>query len=177
MKKIIYSLLTCSLIVLVILSCEKNDDYDKQLIISGQLISNTTCKNDLKSRSQIVETPDSLSCVNYSFDKENNKLTIRHINAGFNCCPDSLYCKIELKGDTILIQEFEKVADCRCNCLYDLDFEISGVDLKKYQLKFIEPYVAEQDKLVFEIDLNSDQNGTYCVIRKLYPWGIDSLNE
>ena len=177
MKKIIYSLLTCSLIVLVILSCEKNDDYDKQLIISGQLISNTTCKNDLKSRSQIVETPDSLSCVNYSFDKENNKLTIRHINAGFNCCPDSLYCKIELKGDTILIQEFEKVADCRCNCLYDLDFEISGVDLKKYQLKFIEPYVAEQDKLVFEIDLNSDQNGTYCVTRKLYPWGIDSLNE
>ena len=177
MKKIIYSLLTCSLLVLVILSCEKNDDYDKQLIISGQLISNTTCKNDLKSRSQIVETPDSLSCVNYSFDKENNKLTIRHINAGFNCCPDSLYCKIELKGDTILIQEFEKVADCRCNCLYDLDFEISGVDLKKYQLKFIEPYVAEQDKLVFEIDLNSDQNGTYCVIRKLYPWGIDSLNE
>ena len=121
MKKLTYSLLTVSLIGLMIFSCEKNNDNDKQLKITGQLISNSTCKNGLKSSSQNVETPDSLSCVDYSFDKEKNKLTLKHINAGFNCCPDSLYCKIELKSDTILIQEFEKVADCRCNCLYDLD--------------------------------------------------------
>jgi hypothetical protein len=177
MKKIIYSFLTASLIGLVIISCEKNDGNDKQFIISGQLISNSTCKNDLKSSLQVVETSDSLSCVEFTFDNEKNKLTLKHINAGFNCCPDSLYCKIELKGDTILIQEFEKTAQCHCNCLYDLDINIHGVESKKYQIKFVEPYVSEQNKLIFEIDLTKESNGKNCVTRKLYPWGMDSLNE
>lgn len=165
-----------SLIGIVIISCEK-DNNNKQLIITGQLISNSTCKNDLKSNSQITETSDSLSCVEYSFDNEKNKLTLKHLNAGFNCCPDSIYCKVELNGDTILIQEFEKTAQCHCNCLYDLNIEINGVVLKKYQVKFEEPYVAEQNKLVFEIDLTKDQNGTYYVTRKQYPWGMDSLKQ
>jgi hypothetical protein len=56
-------------------------------------------------------------------------LTLKHVDAGFSCCPDSLYCNIGLKGDTILIQEFEKTAVCKCNCLYDLDIEINGVDI------------------------------------------------
>ncbi|MBN2484471.1 MAG: hypothetical protein JXB34_00720 [Bacteroidales bacterium] len=177
MRKIIYSLLTVSLIGLLIISCENKDDNDKQLVITGQLISNSSCKNDLKSGYQVVETPDSLSCVEYSFDSEANKLILKHINAGFNCCPDSLYCKIELKGDTIEIQEFEKTPQCHCNCLYDLNIDINGVELKKYQIKFVEPYVSEQNKLVFEIDLTKDANGTYCVTRKQYPWGMDSLDE
>jgi hypothetical protein len=155
----------------MIISCYKKDDSDKQLIITGQLISNSTCKNDLKSSSQIVETPDSFSCVDYSFDYKKNKLTLKHINAGFNCCHDSLYCIIELKGDTILIQEFEKIALCECNCLYDLDIDINGVESKKYQVKIIEPYVSEQNKLEFEIDLTKDSIGNYCVTRNQYPWG------
>ncbi len=166
-----------ALIGLMIISCEKKDANDMQLIITGQLISNSSCKNGLKSGSQIAETPDSLSCVEYSFNKENSKLTLKHVNAGFNCCPDSLYCRIELKGDTIQIQEFEKQKLCKCNCLYDLDIELNGVEMKKYQIKFIEPYVAEQKNLIFEIDLIKDTNGIYCVTRKLYPWGINSLNE
>lgn len=174
MKPIIYSLLIVSFLGLMI-SCEKNNDNNKQLIVTGQLISNSTCKNDLKSSSQIIETPDSLSCVEYSFDKETNKLTIKHINAGFNCCPDSLYCKAEQKGDTIQIQEFEKSTKCWCNCLYDLDIVIDGVNKKTYQIKFEEPYIADQKKLTFEINLSADSNGRYCVTRKQYPWGQNSL--
>ena len=180
MKKTIYLLLIVSLIGLVIFSCKKNDNHDhndKQLIITGQLISYSKSKNDSESKSQIVETPDSLSCVDYSFDKGKNKLTLRHINAGFNSCPDSLYCKIELIGDTILIQEFEKNAHCFGMCMYDLDIEINGVEPKKYQIKFIEPYGSKQNKLEFEIDLTRVTNGTYCVTRKSFPWGINSLNE
>jgi hypothetical protein len=177
MKPIFYSLLIVSLFGLTFICCEKNNPNEKQLIIKGQLISNSTCKNDLKSGSQIVETSDSLSCVEYSFDNEKNKLTIKHINAGFNCCPDRIYCKIGLKGDTILIQEFEKSAQCNCNCLYDLNIEVNGVEMKKYLIKFIEPYAGEQNKLVFEINLNENSNGSYCVARKQYPWGINSMNE
>lgn len=76
-----------------------------------------------------------------------------------------------------MIQEYEKVADCKCECLYDLEIEVNGVDFKKYQIKFIEPYALEQDKLDFEVDLTKDSNGTYCVTRKQYPWGINSLNK
>ena len=149
----------------------------KQLTITGQLVNNSTCKDDLKSTSDIIKTPDSLSCVEYSFDKKKNQLSIKHINAGFNCCPDSLYCKVDLIGDIIQIQEFEKAAQCDCNCLYDLDIEINGVVLKNYQVKFIEPYLADQIKLIFKIDLTNDTSGSYCVTRKQYPWGMYSLNE
>jgi hypothetical protein len=100
-------------------------------------------------------------------------LTVKHINAGFNCCPDSLYCKVDLEGDTILIQELENSTLCHCNCLYDLVIEIKGIDLKKYHVKFIEPYVADQNKLLFEIDLTEDSTGSYCVTRQQYPWGIN----
>jgi len=110
--------------------------------------------------------------VDYSFNANTNTLTITHINAGFNCCPDSLYCKISKNIDTIIIQEFEKIPQCNCNCLYDLDIEINGVESKKYQIKFVEPYVGEQGKLEFEIDLKNNEIGSYCVTRKQYPWGI-----
>lgn len=177
MKTVHYYVLTILFIGLIIIGCEKESDNKTQLTITGQLIDNSICKNELKSTTQITETPDSLSCVEYSFNAGKNKLLLKHINAGFNCCPDSLSCKVELNGDTIQIQEFEKEAQCHCNCLYDLDIEINGVEVKIYQIKFIEPYVADQDKLNFEIDLNKESNGSYCVTRKLYPWGVISLNE
>lgn len=175
MKPLIYSFLATVLFGLFIISCEKNNN-EKQLIITGQLISNSTCKSDLKSTNQHIETSDSLSCVEYLFDKENNKLTLTHINAGFNCCPDRLYCKVELIGDIIQIQEFEKTDACRCECLFDLDIEINGIDQKTYQIKFVEPYISDQNKIVFELDFNKNTSGSYCVTRTQYPWGVASFS-
>lgn len=181
MKNFIYSLFTALLIGLVIYSCEENKDKGdgdaKKSVITGQLVSNSPCKDDLFLKSQIVVAPDSISRVEYSFDNNTNKLIMKHINAGFNCCPDSLYCKIELKGDTILIQEFEKEAGCKCNCLYDMDIEINGVGMNQYQVKFVEPYAGEMDKIEFEIDLANAANGSFSVIRKRYPWCVYSMEE
>jgi hypothetical protein len=172
MRTLIFLILIVFSITLIVYGCEKSDDKNKQLILTGKLVSHTSCKNGLKSISGSTLTSDSLSCINYSFDDSNKKLIIKHINAGFNCCPDSLYCKLSLSNDTVIIQEFEKSHNCKCNCLYDLEIEISGVDSKKYQVKLIEPYSGEQDKLNFGLDLGKDKNGTFCVIRKLYPWRI-----
>jgi hypothetical protein len=177
MKTSINSILVFFFIGLIVISCEKENAKNKQLNLTGQLISNSTCKNGLKSTSATNITPDSLSCIDYSFDNLSNKLIIKHINAGFNCCPDSLYCNISLKNDTIVIQEFEAAALCDCNCLYDLDIEINGVDSKKYQIKLIEPYLSEQSEIIFEIDLTKNMNGSFCVTRKQYPWGMNSINE
>jgi hypothetical protein len=168
MKSTIYSILVISILAILVYSCEK--DKTKLLTMTGKLISNSECKRsksvDLKS-----DTPDSLTCIDYLFDISGNKLSIKHINAGFNCCPDSLYCNVSISNDTIIIQEFEKIAQCRCNCLYDLNIEIKEVETKKYQVKFIEPYSGEQAKLIFGLDLTKDKEGSYCITRKQYPWG------
>jgi hypothetical protein len=173
MKKAVFSLLTVFCIAFMFFSCGKNDEINKELPMTGQLVGSSACKSNLKSSSLGSETPDTLSCVAYAFDPENNKLTLKHINAALNCCPNSVYCTIELHGDTILIQEFETSALCNCNCLYDLDIEITGVDLKKYLIQFIEPYASEQSKLLFAIDLTQNTQGSFCVTRKLYPWGMN----
>jgi hypothetical protein len=173
--KTVIKLILIFLFIGLIISCEENNN--KQLDFVGKLISNSTCKNDLKSTTENLNTPDSLSCVDYTYDDVNNKLTIKHINAGFNCCPDSLYCDISLSNDMIIIEEYEKTHQCDCNCLYDLDIEINGVDLKIYQVKLIEPYSGEQAEITFEIDLVKDKEGSYCVTRKQYPWGMISQNE
>ena len=175
MKPMIKTALIILIIGLILISCKKESDNNTQLTIDGQLINHSECKSGLKSAAQTLEIPDSLSCVEYFFDNETNKLTLKHINAGFNCCPDSLYCIIELKEDTIQIQEFEKTTGCHCDCLYDLNIEIDGVIKNVYKIQFLEPYVAEQAILLFEIDLNECSQGSYCVTRKIYPWGVSSL--
>lgn len=139
--------------------------------ITGQLTSFSDCKNQ-KAGEITAEIADSLSCVNYSYNLVNNKLLITHINAGFNCCPENLYCIIYLKNDTIIIQEYEEAALCDCNCLYDLDIEINGIVAQQYQIKFIEPYAQNQEDISFSINLKDKTEGSYCVTRKQYPWGI-----
>jgi hypothetical protein len=76
MKAVIYLILMTYIIGLIIFGCKDNTE---QLIISGQLIKHTSCKDNFKSASEV--TPDSLSCIDYSFDGD-NQLSIRHINAG-----------------------------------------------------------------------------------------------
>lgn len=176
MRKIFFSILFLSLIGLIILSCEKEYENSKQLELTGELVYNTSCKNGLKSSSYETTTPDTLSCVEYTFDSTNNKLTLKHINAGFNCCPDSLYVKISSNGDTIIIQEYEANAQCDCNCLYDLEIELNDVKAKKYQIRFIEPYATDQQELLFGADLINNKMGKFCVTRKQYPWGVESVN-
>jgi hypothetical protein len=173
MKRVMKSLFAIALVGLLIVSCEENDEINATSEVAGQLINHSFCKNNLKSSSEFSDfTPDTLSGVEYLYDKDKKKLSLKHINAGFNCCPDSLYCKIAIKGDTIVIQEFEKIAGCNCLCLYDLDIEIDGVEMRTYQIKFIEPYASDQKQIVFDLDLMSSSSGKYSVTRKHYPWGV-----
>ena len=145
---------------LLIFSCEKENQ-----IITGKVITDSGCKTS-KSDSNTDSTPDSLSCINYLYEETRAKLFIKHINAGFNCCPQKLYCVVSMSGDTIIIKEYELSAMCDCNCLYDLEIEITGLSSKQYQVKFIEPYSSEQEKIIFEMDLADHREGSFCVIRK-----------
>lgn len=174
MRTLIF-ILAIAVSFLLVASCENNENIENQPTLTGKLISNTTCKL-LKSATNADYFSDTLSCIEYAFDSKTSLLAIRHINAGFNCCPDSLFCDVSINNNSIVIQEFENKALCKCNCLYDLNIELTGVEAKKYQVIFIEPYSGEGEKINFDMDLTKNNAGTYCVTRKHYPWGILNLD-
>lgn len=169
---LLHFLLFITITLSLLTGCEKNDEKnDINLPVSGQLIGYSDCKNE----KSFQMTSDTLSCVKYSFDAVTNILSLTHINTAFNCCPENLYCEIIPKNDTIIIQELENSPQCHCNCLYDLDIEIQNIKTQKYQLKFIEPYADEHQEISFELDLTTTTEGSYCITRKNYPWGMQKL--
>ncbi len=133
----------------------------------GKLISHTLCKNEKNLFAEVNET-----CVEYSYDVESKTLNIKHINTAFNCCPDALYSEITIDGNTITIEEFERKQECNCMCLYDMEMEVYNVERQTYTLKFEEPYIGDEYELTFDINLNENTSGTYCVERTNYPWEV-----
>lgn len=170
MKRVVFLLITGSFISFSLQRCDKEDPI--QSILTGKLTSHSDCKSGRKSAETTKGIPDTLSCVNYSYDSLSNKLTLKHINAGFNCCPEKLYCEVTASKDTIIISEFETSSLCDCDCLYDLEFVLSGVDEKSYYIRFVEPYCGDQEKLIFDADLSENKTGSFCVKRNRYPWGL-----
>jgi hypothetical protein len=98
-------------------------------------------------------------------------LILRHVNAAFNCCPGEIAAEISFEGDTITIAEHEAESGCRCLCLYDLDYRITGIGPGGYTIRFVEPYTTDEDEpLRFTVDLASNPAGSFCVERLGYPW-------
>jgi len=137
-------------------SCNKIDTEN------GKLISTTLCKEEFTTREQ--------SCVEYSYNNETKTLSLKHINAAFNCCPKDLYVEVLKDENTITIEETERSQDCTCLCLYDLDIEVYSIDYGEYTIKFKEPYIADEYELNFRINLNDEMIGSYCLSRNIYPW-------
>ena len=169
MKKLIYAIIASAATLILAISCENETGNSNHSGISGRLVSNSNCKS-FKSGS-IYTTADSLSCVDYSYNRFTKKLFIKHINAGFQCSADSLYCNVDISNDTIIIQEFDTPGQNDCYCLYDLEIEINGVDNKKYQIKLSEPSSGNQEQINFGVDFSTQVHGTFCVTRIRYPWG------
>lgn len=130
----------------------------------GHLVDYIGCKNDTNT----FETPTDKDCIKYSY--ENNVLSLTHVNAGFNCCPE-IAANIWLNDDKIIIEEYELEALCHCLCLFDLEYEIANLGLGIYDISIIEPYIhKDEEKLEFTMDLINTNSGEYCVDRHYYPW-------
>lgn len=149
--------------------CNKNNNESMNQVPEGKLISHSECKN---LNQKTTDDRNNESCVEYTFQAEEEKLILMHINSGFNCCPGDLSCIVHIANDTIVIEELESEASCDCECLFDMDIEITGIKASEYFVKFIEPYCGDQKKLEFLIDLQQNSSGEYCVERDQYPWGI-----
>ncbi len=148
--------------------CEQDN---QELSLRAKVSSHSSCKV-FKSYQPLTEAGRDISAVTYRYVADSSKMVMRHINAGFNCCPETLSCTVGMAGDTIIIREMEEAAGCHCKCLFDLVMEIMDLEAGKYYVKIVEPYCGDQEKLHFSVDLESSPQGEFCVKRNDYPWGF-----
>ncbi|MGB2696630.1 MAG: carboxypeptidase regulatory-like domain-containing protein [Candidatus Zixiibacteriota bacterium] len=140
---------------------------------TGSLIDFSGCKTQSMETFSINIPPDQ-DCVQYDYDGE-SVLLIKHINAGFNCCPDEIIAHITAQDNIITIQEDESLESggCHCLCLFDVDLRITKLKPGEYTIKVLELYLDPNDEpLEFTVDLISSPSGTYCIERDHYPWGV-----
>ena len=138
--------------------------------IAGTLVLTTECKEDIYGLGPAF-TSD-LDCITWDWDGSDT-LSFIHINAGLNCCPGTIVGLVSVDGSNITIEESEgdDALLCYCLCLYDLQYEMSGISGGEITITFIEPYLPEgAEILTVTIDLESDPTGTHCVQRDTYPW-------
>ena len=126
-------------------------------------------------------------CIEFEYDGE-SVLSIKHINAAFNCCPDSFGVEVNLEGNVITIVEQEYLTyPCYCLCLYDMEYSVANVKPGTYTIRVIEPYLLASNMvddppgppplLQFSVDLRATPSGMFCVERNTYPWGINHTLE
>lgn len=143
---------------------------------SGTLVSYTGCKQ-FPPAALASGTIQDQDCLVYRYDGQ-GVLELDHINAGFNCCPGSITAVITIEDNVITITESEEGAYCDCNCLFDVGYEITELDPGEYTIHVIEPYVGpEHDPLECTIDLTTSTEGSCCVTRTHYPWGLEGGGE
>ena len=163
-----YTILSAVLFFVIFLQgCEKSGES-----VTATMVSYSDCKG-LEKQKTSDENPTALTCINYSYNSAVRRLSLVHINGGFNCCPGKISCSVTLKGDTLLIEEKEKSSLCDCNCLFDLEMYVDGVDQKSYFIEIEEPYAGDQAKLNFMFDPSVATEGSVCVTRNMYPWGVE----
>jgi len=148
------------------LSCEKKDPRE----VSVAMKNHTACKDfGLKQRSENDSRED---CLIFSYDGS-DVLSLRHVNAAFNCCPGKLSVEIKQVADTLIVIESEEEALCDCDCLYDLEYELTGIDPASYVIRVKEPYLREGDMPIeLRINLKKETEGSVCETRSSYPWGF-----
>lgn len=153
------------IIILVIIGC----DREGKVVPSVELTGSTDCK-DISLKAGAAHSSDQ-DCIQYKW-LDGDTLNIKHVNAGFNCCPQGFRVALRVSGDTLIISESENSSLCDCSCLFDLDYTLTGISRGIWYIKVVEPYVqqAGEEKILFTANFKRIVEGEYCVTRTGYPW-------
>ena len=136
----------------------------EKISAEGRLKNITGCKSFFENNIN-----NSQDCIKYNYDGV--LLLLKHINAGFNCCPN-ITANFTISDNKITIEEIEISGECDCLCLFDIDYEFVNLKPGIYTITVYEPYRHEDEKILeFTIDLNGNTSGIFCVDRYHYPWG------
>jgi hypothetical protein len=145
--------------------------------LSGTLVHATECKDNIYGFDAVAPvTPD---CVTWDWDGSDT-LRLVHINAGLNCCPGTITGLVNVNDSSITIEESEgdDATMCRCLCLYDLTYEISGITGGEITITIVEPYITEgAEILTVTFDLDAEPAGSHCLQRSTYPWSTEQAGD
>jgi len=168
MKRLSFIIVIASFVLLSACTKEQPKNWESPDVLLDEV---STCK-DFGFKAD-ADYPNDTDCLLFEYDGD-SILTLTHINAGFNCCPEEFLINVDLRSDTIYILESEKDGLCDCYCLYDLHFTIQPIPPGIYSITVAEPYVSQADDPCLEdqIDLTKAGSGAICVSRSFYPWGI-----
>ena len=108
------------------------------------------------------------ACISYVYDGQ-SILQLKHINAVFNCCPDSVGGEVQIDERVIAINEMEVLTmPCDCICPFDVDYEIVDLPPGLYTIRVNEIYTYQDMELLeFTVDLTKAITGDFCVEREL----------
>jgi hypothetical protein len=120
-------------------------------IIAIFLIGVTSCNKETSNESLGIKEFSYLGCketksLRASFHGEeyieykaiaDGYLHIKHVNAVFNCCPDTIKADVSMEGNIITVDESEANPICDCICDYDLEYRLGPLaPNKEYILIF-----------------------------------------
>jgi len=165
-----------SAVILTLTACneiEKNPPTCDEPFLkakAGRILDHTDCK-DTEIGSKVPYSASD-ECVTYNYYMNYLILQLSHRNAGFNCCPEKITASYYFSDDTIKIFEKQAKAGCRCECLYDVNYEIRNIRPGIYHLEIYGPITDGINKPQFSCVLNipNDSDSTFCMTRGFYPW-------
>jgi hypothetical protein len=80
-------------------------------------------------------------------------LHFSHFNSILNCEPGKITVAIEIKSDTISVNETEESSIANCVCPYDIDFRLGPLEYGIYPVKF-----KKRDLTIKEYSLNYNKS-------------------
>jgi len=157
---------------MLVISCSSSTDPGNTDQSTGAVTRFSECKSPSAAASADSVGRDQ-DCIEYTYDGA-SVLTLKHVNAGFNCCPDSLGATFGFDGAVITITEVAWVSQgCNCLCLFDMDFRITGVPPGRYTIRVGEVELGEGVEILqMTVNLTSAGSGQHCLTRDHYPWGL-----
>lgn len=139
--------------------CEKELSNENTQIKDFSYFGCKKNKSDAVTGFAAVKGFESNEYIEYKADAD-GYLHIKHVNAVFNCCPDTITATSSIDGNKISIVESETNPICNCICDYDLEYKLGPLSKRKYTLIFSRD---DQEYLRFNIDYNSSLKGRIVV--------------
>jgi hypothetical protein len=168
--------------ILLFMTCSDNDVPVKssQNKSTALLVSISPCKENNKVPTVIGASFCTQDCLQYWFDSSRT-MHIKHINAAYNCCMESLMISYEIKGPVVLVSEIDNADSsslCKCLCLHDVEYEIRDLPATVNKIEIVEPYalidnISGEKPLCCSFVYPKPDTLTCCVERCHYPWMIN----
>lgn len=143
-------------------SCSKDDEETiEPANFHVRNFANSGCKMSLDAREMTRTTYAIDECIEYKAMK-GGYLSIKHVNAVFNCEPGELKMQATLEGNVIKILETEEQSLANCICPYDLYCEVGPLSEGNYNIVIYKGSYQEGGEYAnFNISYKSGLDGKF----------------